>query len=164
MPPVTRRRYGRAAVVAGVAASAAISAVFVALMVAWWPQGSDNVATMSDGVYASLAVGETRTSIESRYGKPDTGMDTSALPSAAPGQECVFYTESDSLMDPYLFQLCYLDGKLVSKSEFDSLTDPTPIPSSPGCVPVTLELRLQQGSVKPDKVITTCANEPGLSR
>jgi len=137
-----------------------VSVASIALIVAWWPT-TTGVGAMSEATYNRLTLGERRTSIESRYGPPSSDMDTTFLPPIPLGQQCVVYSESEALQDPLIFRLCYLNGQLASKSEFESLHDPAPIQSSPDCVPVDL---LIQGSGTNTKRVGVCVSDPALTR
>lgn len=92
---------------------------------------SKDAGTMSGAEYRSLRIGESRRAVESRLGRPSTNIPAPPLPTQLDTDTCVYYSESNAIMDPSIFRLCYSGNLLVSKAEFDKIGATTPIDSVP---------------------------------
>jgi signal transduction histidine kinase len=117
------RGHARRSLTTAVAVPLALTASLVGLafLLLWWVS-ANSVLPPQD--YDRLSVGDDRSEVERvlpRFAYPERSVDP--LPPRPPGAECRFYLVSSEGGLPPVYRLCFADGVLVAKDEFERTDD-----------------------------------------
>jgi hypothetical protein len=89
--------------------------------------GSSPGGLITDQQFSGARLGQTRSSIEHTVGAPSPDAPVYKIPPPPTGSIYTYYVEADSIMDPLIYQLCYVENRLSSKTRFDAQG---PVPDS----------------------------------
>jgi hypothetical protein len=117
------RGHARRSLTTAVAVPLALTASLVGLafLLLWWVS-ANSVLPPQD--YDRLSVGDDRSEVERvlpRFAYPERSVDP--LPPRPPGADCRFYLVSSEGGLPPVYRLCFADGVLVAKDEFERTDD-----------------------------------------